>query len=107
GNFSGGGAIIVNNHSTIDINGSASIINSIAIKGTLGYFMLNVGNGNTVTLGDSLTVDTLNLKTGTLVLNKYLSINGDIAASGSGTLYSGPASSISIATATSPSGSLA
>jgi hypothetical protein len=109
GNFAGAGSIMVNSHSMVTIGTTSSITNAISFSGTsMADFTLNVGSGSTVTLGSDLNVaDTLNLAAGTLVLNgKNLSVMGNIAASGTGMIFSTSASNVSVSTAASPAGSL-
>ncbi len=108
GGFSGTGSFVVNDKSSLAINGSASISAPISLSGSsVGNFALNVGNGNTVTLGDDMVVDTISLETGTLVLNSHnLSVNGNITASGSGMVFATSASNISITASNSTAGSL-
>jgi len=108
GSYSGTGSLMVNSKSGLAINGSASISAPISLSGiSIGNFILNVGNGNTVTLGTDMVVDTVNLETGTLVLNSHnLSINGSIAASGSGMVFATSASNVSITASNSTAGSL-
>ncbi|HSY77119.1 MAG TPA: T9SS type A sorting domain-containing protein, partial [Bacteroidia bacterium] len=107
GSFAGTGSLMVNDKSGIDVEASASIISPIYLSGSLGNFILNIGAGNTVTLGSDMAVDTINLKTGTLVLNSHnLSINGNIAAAGSGMLFSTSVSTVSITAATSTAGDI-
>jgi len=110
GTLSGSGMLDVNSASAIIINTAGSITAPIVLSGTsIGNFTVNVGSGNTVTLGSSLAVaGTLNLQSGTLVLNSNsVSVSGDIAASGSGNLFSTASSNVTISTAASPSGTLA
>jgi type IX secretion system substrate protein len=107
GGFNGNGLIFVNTKSAIVINGAASILPDISIDGNLGSFVLNVGTGNTVTLGYDLTADTISLQTGTLVLNFHnLSVNGDISALGTGVVFATAGSNISVAASSSTSDSL-
>ena len=107
GSYSGTGSLKVNAASTLDIEASSSIATAISLSGSIGTFKLNVSTGNTVTMGTDLNVGILNLETGTLVLNGHnLSINGDIAASGSGMVFATSASNVSVTATGSTSGSL-
>jgi hypothetical protein len=107
GGFNGTGLVKANNKSSLVINGAASIISNITVGGTIGNFVLNVGTGNTITLGNDLSADTISLQTGTLVLNSHnLFINGDISAPGTGMIFATPSSNISVIASSSPSDSL-
>jgi hypothetical protein len=108
GGFSGTGAVMVSSKSNLTINGSASISSPISLSGAaLGNFTLNVGSGNTVTLGSDMIVDTIYMQTGTLVLNSHnLSINGSITAAGSGMIFATSASNVSVTASNSTAGSL-
>jgi hypothetical protein len=109
GNFNGTGSIVVNSASSVTINSASSITTPIAFSGSsMASFTLNVGGGNTVTLGSDLAVaNSFSMQSGTLVLNgNNLSIMGDIVASGSGLIASSSASNITVSSAVSPSGSL-
>ncbi|HXP49667.1 MAG TPA: hypothetical protein VN922_06935, partial [Bacteroidia bacterium] len=108
GGFSGTGALMVSSKSNLTINGSASISSPISLSGAaLGNFTLNVGSGNTVTLGSDMVVDTIYMQTGTLVLNSHnLSINGSITAAGSGMIFATSASNVSVTASNSTAGSL-
>ena len=110
GTLGGSGKIDVNSSSSVTINTAGSVTTPVILSGTsIGNFTVNVGSGNTVTLGSNLAVaGILNLQSGTLVLNaNNLSVSGDIAASGSGSLFSTASSNVPINTATSASGALA
>ncbi len=108
GGFVGTGSLMVNSKSGLVINGSASILPTISLVGaSIGNFVLNVGNANTVTMGTDMVVDTINLKAGTLVLNGHnLSIKGDIAALGTGKVFSTSVSNVSVMASSSTSDSL-
>ncbi len=109
GNYNGTGSIDVNSSSSVTINSAASITTPMAFSGaSMGSFVLNIGGGNTVTLGSDLSVaNSFSMQSGTLVLNGYsLSIMGDIVAAGSGLIASSPTSNITVSSAVSPSGSL-
>ena len=108
GNFNGSGSITTNSQSMVTINTAGSIATAIPFSGSaMADFNLNVGNGNTVTLGSALLVDTLNMQSGSLVLNsENLSILGDIKTGGSGVILSSVTSNVFVATSTSPSDSL-
>ncbi|HTB06314.1 MAG TPA: T9SS type A sorting domain-containing protein [Bacteroidia bacterium] len=107
GSYSGTGVLKVNTKSRLDIEATSSITTAIPLSGSIGYFKLNINSGNIVTMGSDLTVDTLNLATGVLVLNAHnLSINGDIAAAGSGLVMSTSTSNVSVTAANSTTDSL-
>ncbi|HTB31283.1 MAG TPA: T9SS type A sorting domain-containing protein [Bacteroidia bacterium] len=103
----GSGTLVVNSSSKLTFNSSSSITGNINIAGTLGKFTVNIGGSNSVKLGTNLTVDTLDLSSGTLILNSNnLSVNADITASGTGVVYSTAVSNVSVSAATSVNGSL-
>ncbi|MGP8215512.1 MAG: T9SS type A sorting domain-containing protein [Bacteroidia bacterium] len=108
GSLTGTGSLMVNAESGLDIEASTSITTPISLTGSsIGNFILDVGSGNTVTLGSNMVVDTIDLESGTMVLNDYdLSINGNITASGNGMVFSTEASNISVTASTSMAGSL-
>ncbi len=125
-----GGSLDVANNATIVISGGSvstaggtigltgnynvSYINSSAIAGAeltgsgLKNVTVNVTAANTVTLAADLTIGgTLALTTGTLTLGgNDLSINGEVAASGTGTIASTAVSNISINTTGGTTGTL-
>ncbi|HTA83487.1 MAG TPA: T9SS type A sorting domain-containing protein [Bacteroidia bacterium] len=109
GTLSGTGVLLVNSGSKLLVNTTSSIITPISLSGSsIGGLTVNVGNGNSLTLGMTIGVDTLNLESGSLVLNNNsLGITGDIVASGNGTIFSTSASNVSVNTAVSPTGTLA
>ncbi|HTA83951.1 MAG TPA: T9SS type A sorting domain-containing protein [Bacteroidia bacterium] len=110
GPLTGSGMFMVNSSSSLIVNTQSSVTAPIKLTGAnIGNFTVNVGSGNTVSLGSDLTVaGTLNMQSGTLVLSNYnMFVMGDIAASGSGLISSTASSNVTISTATSPSGVLA
>jgi hypothetical protein len=108
GSFSGSGMLIVNSASSLAINSANSIVPVISLFGSaIRKFALNVGSGNTVTLGKAMVVDTLDMQSGTLVLNNNnLTVTGDIVAGGSGAIFSTANSNVTISTLASTSGML-
>jgi len=106
--YVGTGTFIVNAKSGIVLNGSSSIVPDISLSGTsIGNFVVNVGAANTVTLGTNLVVDTINMETGTLVLNAHdLTIDGNITAAGMGKVFATSVSNISVTSTSSTSDSL-
>lgn len=107
GQLSGTGTLSVDSTTTVIIT-SGNLAGTVSLSGTVGNFVVNVGAGNTVTLGSNLSVsNTISLQTGALALNGFnLNLMGDIAAGGSGTISSGTSSNITINTVISPSGGL-
>jgi len=95
-NFSGIGFIAVDAASTLIINTTAGIA-SLNILGTIGGLTVNTGSNNVV-LNNNLTVDgVLNLQSGSLVLNNNdLTLNGNVAAAGTGTISSTATSDITL-----------
>jgi len=108
GGFAGTGSFMVNAQSALIINNTTSIVPPISLSGTtIGNFVLNVGAINTVTLNTDLNVDTLNLETGTLVLNGHnLSIDGNITALGAGMVFASATSNVSVTASSSTGDSL-
>jgi len=106
--FAGTGSFTVNAQSALIVNNTTSIVPTLSFIGTsIGKFTLNVGATNTVTLNTDLNVDTLNLQTGTLVLNGHnLSIDGNITAPGTGMVFATSASNVSVTASSSTSDSL-
>lgn len=107
GSITGTGSIVANSSSGLTINSTGGI-SSLIITGPIGNLTINSGGSGSVTLGSNVIVSgMLTLQSGSLVLNSYgLTITGDIAASGSGTISSTSNSNISIATTSSITGSL-
>jgi hypothetical protein len=111
------GGQVVNDGGTLSLTGSYNVdyISSSSTTGTeitgagMHNLTINVSSGNNVSLSSDLTVSgTLALTSGSLVLNGHnLTLTGDIAAGGSGTISSTSTSNISVNTSASPSGSLA
>jgi len=109
GNITGSGSLVVNANSGLTINRTGGITSDISFSGTsLGTLVINTGSVNSVTLGSDLTVSTLlNLQSGALVLNGHnLTVAGNVAAAGSGTISSSSASNITITSSTSPAGAI-
>jgi len=108
GNIDGSGFLTTNSKSVLILNSSTGITAPLSFKGLgLGGLMVNIGSGNTVTLGSDLTVlGSFSLQNGMLGLNGHsLSLMGTIA-SGSGTISSTVSSVISINMSSSPLGSI-
>lgn len=108
GNLDGNGSFIANSGSQLNFNGNISITSPVMLTGSdLGKFTLNIGKGNMATLGTGLTVDTLSLQSGTLVLNSNnVNIMAGIAAGGTGVIASDGAAGISVASSASLMGGL-
>jgi len=109
GNVSGSGSIVANNKTELSFTGSTSVTGNIHITGTdVGKLTVNLGsNNNSVTLGSNLSVDTLNLINGSLMLNSHnLSLYGDISSGGSGVIASTSSSNITVNTGASTTGTL-
>lgn len=109
GDITGSGSLAVNSSSGLEINASSGIAGALHFSGSsMGSLTVNVGNGNSVTLGSDLMVSTLlDLQSGALVIGSNdLMIGGDIASGGTGTITSSIASNISVSGSSSPSGSL-
>lgn len=107
GNYTGNGTLVVNGGTSLTLNGSASLSGDISLSGDLGSFNLGIGSGNTVTMGTDLDADTLNLTSGTVVLNSHnLTINGTILGGGTGLIFSAAPSNVSVTATASPAGSL-
>ena len=104
--LSGFGSFVVNSTSNMTINSTAGI-SSLTITGTIGNLTINSGSNN-VTLGSNLAVGgTLTLQSGALVLSGFdLSIFGNVAASGNGTISSTFTSDVNIMTSATVIGSL-
>ncbi len=104
---SGGSVNLTGNYNVTYTNNSS--VAGVELTGSgLNNVTVNVNSSSTVTLSSDLVLGgTLSLTSGTLLLSgKDLTINGDIAGSGSGTIAATLPSSITIATASSTSGSL-
>jgi len=107
GNVTGTGTLVANTTTKLAFTASNSITGNINLTGTLGTFIANIGSGNTLKLGTNLTVDTLKLTSGMVILNNNnLSVNTDIAAGGTGIILSTPSSSITITSSSTIHGSL-
>ncbi len=108
GNLTGTGFLAVNSLSKLAFTGINTITGDVALSGiSLGKFTENIGNTHSITLATALNVDTLNLVSGTLVLNgNNLAINADIAALGKGMVFSTHASNISVNTLTAVTDSI-
>jgi len=100
GNLTGIGSMAVNTLTKLAFNGISTVTGDLSLTGiNLGKLTENIGAAKTLTLATNLNVDTLNLMSGTLVLNgNDLSINADIAAFGTGMVSSTHASSIAVTT---------
>jgi hypothetical protein len=105
-NLTGSGAIVSNTTSDLTINSTVGIP-SLLIVGTVGNFTVNTGSSN-VNLASSLTTNgMLTLQSGVLKLNGYnFTINGNVAASGTGTIFSTSTSNVALTSSSSPAGSL-
>src|SRR6185312_6862988 len=108
GDLNGNGSLVVNSGTQLSFTGNTSITGSIMLSGSsMGKFMLNIGNSNMAALGTDLTVDTLSLQSGMLVLNnRNLTINAGIAANGTGMIVSKPSSNIMVSSSASLKGAL-
>lgn len=109
GSITGNGSLSANASTNLVINTSGGIMVPVTINGgTIGGLTINVGSGNTVTLGADLTVaGSLNLQSGALVLSgNDLTVTGTIAAGGSGTISSSAGSAIAVNTGNAPAGSI-
>src|SRR6185312_3029428 len=100
GDLTGTGFLAVNTLTKLAFTGVNSITGNLSLSGiTMGKFTENIGNTHSINLATALNVDTLNLVSGTLVLNRNnLAVNADIAALGTGMVFSTHASSISVNT---------
>jgi len=109
GNITGSGSLMTTTGSDLSLTTTNSITGNLSLSGSgMGKFTMNIGSGHTVTLATDLNADTLDLGSGTLILNgKNLSVNGDITASGTGTVHATPASNVSVTSAAAVHGSLA
>jgi len=96
GNLIGTGTIAVNVASKLAFTGLTSITGNVSLSGiNMSKFTVGVGTINTVKLATALNVDTLDLKSGTLILNGHnLAVNADIAAMGLGNVLSSSASNL-------------
>lgn len=108
GDLSGSGSFIVNSTSSLVLNASASLSSAVSFIGTVGNLTVNVGSLSSVMLGTNATIaGMLTLQNGTLDLNSNnLIINGDVSASGSGTISSTTSSNISLHSSTGITGTL-
>ncbi len=108
GNMTGTGTLLVNSLTKLAFTGIASVTGNLILSGiTIGKFTEDIGSANSIKLATDLNVDTLNLVSGTLVLNgKNLSINADIAPLGTGMVLSTTASSINVTTASAVTDSI-
>ncbi|MGE0638589.1 MAG: beta strand repeat-containing protein [Bacteroidia bacterium] len=106
-NVAGSGSFVANSVSDLIINSTAGV-SSLKITGAIGDLTINSGGTTMVTLANSITIDgTLSLETGILVLNgNDVTLNGGIAAAGAGTISATSASDITLASFSSPLGSL-
>lgn len=96
GSINGSGQLVVNNSSDLVIESSAGI-SSLPVTGIIGNLAINTG-GAAVNLGGDVTVDeTLALTSGILSLNgNDLTLSGNVAAGGTGTLSTTAVSDIVI-----------
>lgn len=105
----GGGGTLGLSASYNVVYNSSSTTSGVELSGSgLNNLTVNVMGGNNVTLSSSITVHgTLTLASGNLSLNGFnLTLAGNIAASGSGTITSTSSSSITINTSGSANGGL-
>jgi hypothetical protein len=102
----GSGNLLTNSTSNLVINATGGI-NSLSIPNAMGSLTINSGSAD-VKLATNTTVSgTLNLQSGKLNLNNNnLTINGDVAATGNGTISTTGGSGITIATASTTAGAL-
>jgi len=105
----GGGALALTSMYNVTYL-TSSVMAGLEMSGTgLNNVTVNVPTGDSVGLSGNVTVKgTLNLATGSLALNgNTLTISGNIASGGSGTISSTSASNITVSTSASPAGALA
>ena len=109
GDLTGLGMMQVNALSKLAFTGVASVTGALSLSGIMiSKLTENVGMGKTLMLATALNVDTLDLMSGTLVLNgNNLSVNADITAGGTGLILSSSKSDITIMAANTVSGVLA
>jgi hypothetical protein len=108
GNLTGTGMMDVNALSKLAFTGIATVTGDVTLSGImLGKLTENIGAAKTLTLVTALNVDTLDLMSGTLVLNgNNLSVNADVTAAGTGLILSSSKSNISVTTANAVTGPL-
>jgi hypothetical protein len=103
----GGSAVLSSSYSVVYNSGAT--VTGVELTGSgLTNVTVNVGSGNTLTLGTDLSVKgLLTLSSGTLSLGiSNLTLKGDLSASGSGNVKSTPASDITISSGVSMAGTL-
>ncbi len=108
GDLTGLGMIQVNALSKLAFTGVSAITGNVSLSGIMmSKFTENIGLGKSITMATALNVDTLDLMSGTLVLNgNDLSVNGDITAAGTGLILSSSKSDITITAANAIAGQL-
>jgi fibronectin-binding autotransporter adhesin len=108
GSLSGTGSLQVNTGTTLIINSTGGLSTPLSINGTLGTLVVNVGSSSSVTLGSSVVVsNVISLQSGALVLNSNnLTITGNIAGGGSGTIAASASSGLVINTSLTTTGGL-
>ncbi|HTB31475.1 MAG TPA: T9SS type A sorting domain-containing protein [Bacteroidia bacterium] len=106
GDLTGLGMMQVNALSKLAFTGITSVTGDVALSGImLSKFTENIGAGKTLTLATALKVDTLDLMSGTLVLNgNNMSVNGDVTAAGTGLILSTSKSDITVTTTNAVTG---
>jgi hypothetical protein len=108
GNLTGTGTMDVNTLTKLAFTGISSITGDLSLSGiNVGKFTENLGSGKTLNMATALNVDTLDLMSGTLVLNgNNLSVNADVTAAGTGLILSTSRSSINVTTSDAVTGPL-
>jgi hypothetical protein len=104
--LAGTGSLIASTTSDLVINSTGGVT-GLSITGTIRNLAINTGVSNATTVNALTVAGLLTLQSGSLILNSNnLTINGNISATGSGTISSTLASDITVETSASPSGSL-